>query len=447
MNRYILIRRLRGPSFLLLIGVRCTAEPRLTNTSGACSGRLLFILPASSCCCRARGTGHPMVRSAHPYPGSLTRRALSGAADPAALHRPQRSRQPSFPPIPRLWDGPTEDNHEQRTSQHASRRRRSRPPIRLTIRRPSGASTASSRRPHGARSAMPGRPSATPPRPATYGGVTVRAFLPSSAPSSWSASASSPCSSSPATSPRRFLDWYGTGGRCCSSAPAWPCSASGRSTCAARCRPPRRQLRRHPHPAGHRRPLRRRLEQLVGSVRAQFGDKGDDFFNILRPARARQRPAGAERADSRQRRHRDSESARRHQHHRRRRPNVEVQAHEVAYANSDSDAKKDLRLRGRPPDRQRQRRAGQVGQQQQRPAQPHRHRSQVRARHVNAGKGDVTAAGLGAGINVTAPRRRAPERHHRLGPGALLQRTSTTSPRTRSMATHHRRRLQRPHPL
>ena len=54
-------------------------------------------------------------------------------------------------------------------------------------------------------------------------------------------------------------------------------------------------------------------------------------------------------------------------------------------------------------DRQRQRRAGQIREQQQRPAQSHHHRSPSRAQvTVNAGKGDVTAAGLGAGITVTA---------------------------------------------
>ena len=118
-------------------------------------------------------------------------------------------------------------------------------------------------------------------------------------------------------------------------------------------------------------------------------------------------------------------------------PSVEVQAHEVAYADSDNDAQKNLRLRGCARHGQRQRRAGQVRQQQQRPRStspsPFPSRRKVT---VNAGHGDVTAAGLGAGINLTASHGDV-HLNSITGSvaGALRQRASTTSPRTRSRAT------------
>ena len=64
---------------------------------------------------------------------------------------------------------------------------------------------------------------------------------------------------------------------------------------------------------------RRGMEQLLGSDARQLGRRQRQLLQLLRPARARSRPAGAERADSRQRRGRDSKSARRRERDRGRR--------------------------------------------------------------------------------------------------------------------------------
>jgi DUF4097 and DUF4098 domain-containing protein YvlB len=84
-------------------------------------------------------------------------------------------------------------------------------------------------------------------------------------------------------------------------------------------------------------------------------------------------------------------------------PNVQVQAHEVAYASSDSAAKRifeaeaaDLKVSGNAVlVRSNSNSSGRLNLTITVPKS-----AQVT---VNAGKGDVTAAGLGAGINVTAP--------------------------------------------
>jgi len=64
------------------------------------------------------------------------------------------------------------------------------------------------------------------------------------------------------------------------------------------------------------------------------------FLQLHGPAGARLRPAGAQRAGSRQCHHRNRQPSRRCEHHRRDSSTIQVQAHEMAYANSDADAKK-----------------------------------------------------------------------------------------------------------
>jgi len=139
-----------------------------------------------------------------------------------------------------------------------------------------------------------------------------------------------------------------------------------------------------------------------GPFRAQFGDQGDDFFNSLGqpehdfdqqvlntqvPANATieiQNPRGDVSITST-----DG-------------PNVEVQAHEVAYASSDSEAKKifdseaaNVKVSGN---------AVLVKSASNNSGRLNLTISVPRSAKVtvDAGRGDVTAAGLGGGINVSA---------------------------------------------
>jgi hypothetical protein len=131
------------------------------------------------------------------------------------------------------------------------------------------------------------------------------------------------------------------------------------------------------------------------------GDQGDDFFNAFGLPEHDSDQQVADFADSGQRRHRDSESSRRRQHHGGRWVQRRGAGPRSGLCQLGSDAKKIFDAE-----------AAHVtvsgsavlvkSDSNSAAAQPHRHRSQIRKVTVNAGKGDVTAAGLGAGIGVTA---------------------------------------------
>ena len=215
--------------------------------------------------------------------------------------------------------------------------------------------------------------------------------------------------------------------------------------------PPRRQLCRHPHPAGHHGLLAPPdgTTSGVGTVARRLATAWRRLLQRLRPARARHRPAGAEDADSRQRRHRDREPARRRQHHRRRRlRRSRCRRTKWPLPTPTPRRKKIFDCRSCARDSQRQRRAGQVGQQQQRPPQPDRHRSQVRtchastpARRCDRGRarrrhqaspphGDVHLSSIAGSVQAHFSKRQA-----------RLLRPRCAGRRDR------RRRLERPHPL
>ena len=162
------------------------------------------------------------------------------------------------------------------------------PPYRPTIPRPSGASTGSSRRP-------PGAPSATPWKAQRYAckagywrrlwaarsfvvgpiilvGIGVVALLMVTG----------------HIAADDFWTWY---------AHWWPLLLIGAGLAllgewaldmrSANAGPPRRQLCRHPHSAGHHRPWRRRMEQLVGPVPRPVRRPGQRrLLQCLRPARS-----------------------------------------------------------------------------------------------------------------------------------------------------------------
>jgi hypothetical protein len=140
-----------------------------------------------------------------------------------------------------------------------------------------------------------------------------------------------------------------------------------------------------------------------GPFRANFGDSGDDFFNSFgRPERDFDQQV-AERQHPCQRLHRNPEPARRRQHYRRRRqPGGGAQSHEVAYANSDDEAKKifdseaaHVTVSGN---------AVLVKSESNNSGRLNLTVTVPKSAHVtvNAGHGDVTAAGLGTGLNLTA---------------------------------------------
>ena len=197
---------------------------------------------------------------------------------------------------------------------------------------------------------------------------TARAFPPSSAPSSSSAWALWLCwCITGHIAAGDFWAWYGHW---------WPLLLIGAGlallaewaldTAPQDPRPPWRQLCRHHHPAGHPGRVRCRMEPLWGPVPRPVWRQRRRLLQLLRPARARQRPAGAQLADSRQ---------------------LQPSTFRIPAATSASPPAtaptsrcrrtkwpmptptpmpKDLRRRSAACDRQRQRRAGQVGRQQQR---------------------------------------------------------------------------------
>jgi len=80
----------------------------------------------------------------------------------------------------------------------------------------------------------------------------------------------------------QFLDLgTPTGGRCCSSEPAWLCWRVGPRRASQNPGPPWRQLRRAAHSARLPWPGRRRVGSLVGSAARPVPAPGDDFFNAF----------------------------------------------------------------------------------------------------------------------------------------------------------------------
>ena len=210
---------------------------------------------------------------------------------------------------------------------------------------------------------------------------------------------------------------------------------------------PRRQLCRHSDSAGHSGLRRLRMEPRRGPMRAQLGrprrrllqpfglpehDIDQQVLNAQIPANASieiQNPRGDVSVTA-------GDGS-----------NIEVQAHEVAYAGSDAEAKKIFDAEAAHVTvsgsavlvKSESNNSGRLNLTVTVPKT-----AQVT---VNSGKGDVTAAGLGAGINVQRPRRRSPERDHRLGAGAFLQRQARLLRPPGRGRPHRRRRLQRPHLL
>ena len=76
MNRYILIRRLRGPAFLLLIGlIALLHSTALSIASGTGSGRCCSF--CSACCCWPSGQRWPRMGAIRHGPSAV---ALSGCS-------------------------------------------------------------------------------------------------------------------------------------------------------------------------------------------------------------------------------------------------------------------------------------------------------------------------------------------------------------------------------
>ena len=131
MNRYILIRRLRGPAFLLLLGIIA-----LLHQTGVVYhfwhlfwplalilwGVLLLAERAA-----LEMDGYPQVYPdagypGAPYPQGPTPVLGPGMGPPPGRIQPTRAR-PLCRPITTIWNAATGDSHEQHTSLHTSRGR------------------------------------------------------------------------------------------------------------------------------------------------------------------------------------------------------------------------------------------------------------------------------------------------------------------------------------
>ena len=183
MNRYIMIRRLRGPAFLLLIGVLALLHQMATSLSfwrrsgRWCSFWSACIMLAERAALAADGGYPPMLRPRRaPGPNRSQGRI-------PAFHPIPASRQPTSALTHEDYKDPSkEDNHEQRTSHHTPRRRaapvsalRSQDPVARLPRAAEGRLARPARCLEGPALRHEGQLCGTP---------TVPAFPPSSAPSS-----------------------------------------------------------------------------------------------------------------------------------------------------------------------------------------------------------------------------------------------------------------------
>ena len=123
MNRYIMIRRLRGPAFLLLVGVLALLNQFDILSWGIVWPLLLILLGVLMLAERA-ALAAEVEYPQGPYPGQPYPGAEPGLEP--RLQPWQRTAGGRVPPPLRLshktpGKDPKEDNHEQRTSEHASK--------------------------------------------------------------------------------------------------------------------------------------------------------------------------------------------------------------------------------------------------------------------------------------------------------------------------------------